>query len=242
MRFQSPLRPARLLRRYKRFLADIRLEDGTEAVAHCPNPGAMTGLAEPGMRIWVERNDDPRRKLRYGWRLTELEDGTLVNIDTSTPNRIVAEALAAGEIPALAAYTTHRAEVRYGRASRADFLLSAPDLPDALVEVKSVTLRRGGRLGEFPDTRTARGARHLAELAAAVGEGRRAVLLYLLGRGDCDEVAVAGDIDPAYAAASDAARAAGVEIIAHSTRIGPEGLTLGPAVPVRPGSGKSRSE
>lgn len=242
MRFQSPLRRARLLRRYKRFLSDILLEDGTQHVAHCPNPGAMTGLAEPGMPIWVEGNDDPRRKLRYAWRLTELPDGTLVNIDTSTPNRIVAEALRSNAVPALAAYGTHRAEVRYGQASRADFLLSGAGLPDVLVEVKSVTLRRAGRLGEFPDTVTARGARHLAELASAAGEGRRAVLLYLLGRSDCDTIAVAGDIDPAYARGAEAARAAGVEMIAHTTQIAPEGLTLGPAVPVRPGSGKSPSK
>lgn len=238
MLFQSPLIPARLIRRYKRFLADVVLPDGSEAVAHCPNPGAMTGLANPGMRVWLERNDDPKKALRYGWRLTELPSGTLVNVDTASPNRLVREALAAGRIAELAAYADHRAEVRYGTASRADFLLSGDGLPDALVEVKSVTLRRNGWLAEFPDTVTTRGARHLAELATAVGEGRRAVLLYLVGRPDCDAVGVAEDIDPAYARASEVARAAGVEVIARDTRLTVEGLEVGDPLPVLRGTGK----
>lgn len=205
MRFQTPLQPARLIRRYKRFLADMHLPDGREVVAHCPNPGAMTGLAEPGMTCWIEANDDPRKKLKYGWRLVEFPGG-LANIDTALPNRIVGEALRAGTIPALAGYTTCRAEVPYGTASRVDFLLSGGPGPDTLVEVKSVTLRREAGWGEFPDCVTTRGAKHLGELAQAAQSGRRAVVLYLLGRTDCTRLRLAADIDPGYARAAAQAR------------------------------------
>ena len=140
MRFQTPLVPARLIRRYKRFLADCRLEDGREVTAHCANPGSMMGLAEPGEKIWLEPNEDPKKKLKFGWRLVDHENGHFTGVDTSVPNRALRAALQAREIPALAAYETVRPEVRYGQNSRIDFLLSQPGLPDAYVEVKSVTL------------------------------------------------------------------------------------------------------
>lgn len=228
MRFQTPLLRATLLRRYKRFLADIRLEDGREVTAHCANPGKMTGLAEPGTRIWAQPNNDPKRKLRYAWKLAELAGGHLACVDTGAANRIVGEALEAGAIPALAGYDSIRPEQRYGQGSRIDFLLQGGVQPDAHVEVKSVTLARQAGLAEFPDTRTERGARHLRDLAAVAQGGGRAVLLYLVQRTDCDRVAVAADIDPAYAAAMDAARAAGVEVLAHRAATRCEEITLGP--------------
>ncbi|MFX0546730.1 DNA/RNA nuclease SfsA [Roseovarius sp. S1116L3] len=231
MRFQTPLLRARLLRRYKRFLADIRLETGEEAVAHCANPGKMTGLAEPGSPIWVECNDDPRRKLRYAWRLAELSGAHLACVDTAAANRVIREALEAGAIPQLAGYDTLRPEQKYGAASRIDFLLQGGAGPDAYVEVKSVTLCRQGSLAEFPDTRTARGTRHLQELAEVARSGQRAVLLYLVQRSDCSHVAAAEDIDPAYAAALAEARASGVEVLAFRARISPQEITLGPALP-----------
>lgn len=233
MRFQTPLVPAVLIRRYKRFLADIRLEDGREVVAHCPNPGAMTGLAAPGTVIWVEPNDDPRKKLKYGWRLCVLAGGHMAAIDTGLANRVVRGALAAGQIDALTGYNDIRPEQRYGAGSRIDFLLRGAGRRAAYVEVKSVTLARQPGLAEFPDTVTARGARHLQELATVAEGGQRAVLLYLVQRSDCDAVTVAADIDPTYAAALHTARAAGVEVLAHRAAITPEGITLGPAVRLR---------
>lgn len=230
MRFPTPLLPARLIRRYKRFLADAVLEDGpgagAEVVAHCANPGSMLGLAEPGTRIWLEPNDDPRKKLRYGWRLVEHGDGHFTGVDTALPNRMVRAALEAGAVPQLAAYSQVIPEQRYGARSRVDFLLRGAGLPDAYVEVKSVTLSRRPGLAEFPDSVTARGARHLEELAQVARQGHRAVLFYLVQRTDCTGFALASDIDPAYAAAARAAQAAGVEVICRACKIDPFGLSL----------------
>jgi len=234
MRFPTPLIRATLLRRYNRFLADIRFDDGTEAVAHCPNPGSMMGLNDPNMQIWVERNDDPKKKLRYGWRLAELPGGHWAGIDTSVPNRVVAEALAAGAIPNLAGYASIRPEQKYGTNSRIDFLLTDPDRPDAYVEVKNVHLRRSDDWAEFPDSVTARGTKHLGDLSAVAATGARAVMLYLVQRTDCTRFRLAPDLDPAYARAFDAARAAGVEMLCHGTHISPTGVTLGARLPVDP--------
>ena len=233
MRFQTPLVPARLIRRYKRFLSDVVLEaDGREVVAHCPNPGAMLGLADRGMRVWVEPNDDPKKKLKYGWRLVELEGGHLAGIDTGVPNKVVGEALRQGSVPGLEAYTGVRAEVKYGENSRIDFLLTEPGLPDAYVEVKNVHLRRTGDLAEFPDCVTTRGAKHLGELSAMVAAGHRAVMLYLVQRTDCAAFDLARDLDPAYGAAFDAARDAGVEVLAMGTRIHHAGVEMGDPIKV----------
>ncbi len=233
MRFQTPLVPARLLRRYKRFLSDIVLEaDGREVVAHCPNPGAMLGLADPGMRVWVEPNEDPKKKLKYGWRLVELPGDHWAGIDTAVPNRVVGEALRAGKIPGLETYSGVRPEVKYGANSRIDFLLTEAGLPDVYVEVKNVHLRRSGDLAEFPDCVTARGAKHLDELSAMVAEGHRAVMLYLVQRTDCARFDLARDLDPGYGLAFDRARAAGVEVIAMGTRIDRQGVEIGKEVEV----------
>ena len=233
MRFSTPLVPARLIRRYKRFLADMRLEaDGREITAHCANPGAMTGLAEPGLRAWLEPNDDPKRKLRYGWKLVELGGGHWAGIDTVLPNRVVREALDGGAVAALAGYRSVRAEVRYGRGSRVDFLLSAPGLPDAYVEVKNAHLSRRPGLAEFPDARTARGLRHLHELSEMAVQGHRAVMLFLVQRTDCTRFSLAADIDPDYAEGLARARAAGVEVLCYDTRIDLSGVTLRRPLPV----------
>jgi sugar fermentation stimulation protein A len=230
MRFQTGLVPARLIRRYKRFLADCRLEDGREVTAHCANPGSMTGLAQAGTRIWLEPNDDPRKKLKYGWRLVDHENGHFTGVDTSLPNRILRDSLQAREIPALAAYTGVRPEVKYGTNSRVDFLLQQDGLPDAYVEVKSVTLCRTASLAEFPDSVTARGAKHMKELAEVARAGHRAVLIYLVQRTDCTHVGIAGDIDPDYAAAHAEATGAGVETLCLGTRISP--VEIGVAAPL----------
>lgn len=232
MRFQTPLVPGRLIRRYNRFLADVTLEDGREVTAHCPNPGAMLGLKEPGLRIWLEPNDDSKKKLKFGWRLAELPGGHMAGIDTSVPNRVVAEALAARAVPALADYDDIRAEVAYGTRSRVDFLARGTGLVDAYVEVKNVHLLREGDWAEFPDSVTARGAKHLRELGAMAEAGHRAVMLYLVQRTDCARVRLAADIDPVYAEAAAEASARGVEMIAHGTRITREGVWLDRPLPV----------
>jgi sugar fermentation stimulation protein A len=234
MKFQTPLVPATLIRRYKRFLSDIQLEDGREVVAHCPNPGSMMGMKDEGMRIWVEPNDDPKKKLKYGWRLAELGSGAMVGIDTSIPNRVVSEALSGGLVSNLAAYSGIRPEVKYGENSRVDFLLTQDGLPDTYVEVKSVTLCREAGLAEFPDSVTARGTKHLHDLIDVVARGQRAVMLYLVQRTDCDRFALAGDIDPKYANTFDLARAAGVEILCYDTHINASGVTIAGPLPVDP--------
>ncbi|MEM1067174.1 MAG: DNA/RNA nuclease SfsA, partial [Pseudomonadota bacterium] len=142
MRFPTPLVPGRLIRRYNRFLSDVVLESGQAVVAHCPNPGSMMGLKDEGLRVWLEPNDDPKRKLKYGWRLVELGAGHWSGIDTGVPNRVVREALEARAVPELAEYATVRPEVKFGEKSRVDFLLRQAGLPDAYVEVKNVHLRR----------------------------------------------------------------------------------------------------
>lgn len=227
MRFQTPLIPATLIRRYKRFLADIRLENGQDVTAHCPNPGAMLGLQDPGMRIWVEPNDDPKKKLKYGWRMAELAGGHFAGIDTSLPNKIVKAALMNRDVSALAAYKTVRPEVNYGENSRVDFLLSEPGLPDAYVEVKNVHLRREGDWAEFPDCVTVRGRKHLEELSKVASTGQRAVMLYLVQRTDCTRFRLAADLDPNYADAFDKAREKGIEIMCFGTNITPDGVEFG---------------
>ena len=231
MEFATPLVPARLIRRYKRFLADIRLEDGREVTAHCANPGSMMGLAEPGAKIWVEPNDDPKKKLKFGWRLVDHENGHFTGVDTSVPNKALKAALLAHQVPGLPDYTHVRPEVKYGQNSRIDFLLSGIG-PDTYVEVKSVTLSRQPGLAEFPDSVTARGAKHLDELAHMVRAGHRAVMFYLVQRTDSDAMTLAADIDPTYAAAFADARAAGVAVLAQSCRITPQAITLGGPIPV----------
>ena len=233
MRFQTPLIPAVLLRRYKRFLADARLACGQEITAHVANPGSMLGLKDEGLKIWLEPNDDPKKKLDYGLRLVSPAEGVLVGVDTSVPNRALRGALEAGSVPGLEGYRTVRPEVKYSRNSRIDFLLQAAGRRDCYVEVKSVTLSRRDGIAEFPDSVTARGAKHLAELAAMVRAGHRAVMLYLVQRTDCHEVTLAADLDPAYAAAFAAAISEGVEVLAFDCRISPEAITLGQTLPFR---------
>jgi len=219
MRFQTDLIPARLIRRYKRFLADCILEDGREITAHCANPGSMMGLADEGMKVWLEPNDDPKRKLNFGWRLIEHENGHFTGVDTSVPNRALRETLEQQRIPELAAYETVRPEVKYGVKSRIDFLLTQDGLPDCYVEVKSVTLSRTVGQAEFPDSVTKRGAKHLLELSNMVAQGHRAVMLYLVQRTDCTSFTLASDIDQVYHAAYLAARDAGVETLCIGTKI-----------------------
>lgn len=230
MRFDTPLVPATLIRRYKRFLADVRLVDGREVVAHCPNPGSMMGLAEPGMRIWLEPNDDPKKKLNFGWRLVEHVDGNFTGIDTGKANKIVAEALADRKIAPLKEYETVRPEVKYGAGSRIDFLLYQGNA-ECYLEVKSATLLRHASLVEFPDSVTKRGAKHLAELSDMVRQGHRAVLLFLIQRTGTEYIDVARDLDAKYGVGYDQAREAGVEFLAYDCEISPQAIDLSQPIP-----------
>lgn len=228
MKFPHPLVPARLTRRYKRFLADAVLADGTDCTVHCPNPGAMLGLARPGAEIWLHPAL-PGRKLAWSWEL-ERVDGHLVGINTNRPNGLAAEAISAGRVPGLEGYAALRREVAAGR-SRFDLRLDGPGRPPCWVEVKNVHLRRGTR-AEFPDCVTLRGARHLDDLAARVAAGERAVMLYVVQRGDCDRFGIAGDLDPGYAQALARARAAGVEVLCHVADVALDGLRLDGPLPL----------
>ena len=218
MLLPAPLIPGRLIRRYKRFLADVALEGGGEVTAHCPNPGAMWGLNEPGIPVWLSRSDKPSRKLAHTLEVVQPREGVLAGINTSRPNALVAEALAEARLPEFAGYATVRREVPYAGRSRVDFLLSGPGRRDCYLEVKNVHMIRAGALAEFPDCVTARGARHMDDLAAMAAAGHRAAVLFVIQMTGAARFALAADIDPGYAAAFARARAAGVEVHVHACR------------------------
>jgi sugar fermentation stimulation protein A len=230
MRFISPLARGVLVQRYKRFFADVALDDGTEITAHCPNPGAMLGLNTPGLRAWVSRSEDPKRKLAHTLELVEA-DGGLVGINTMHPNRLVAEALAADAIPELTGYATHRREVKYGTNSRVDFLPEAPGRAPCWLEVKNCHLRRTGTLAEFPDCVAARSLKHLKELTAMVEAGERAVMLFVVQRMDCDAFSACAELDPAYARGLTEAAARGVEVLVYACEITADGVRLSHRIP-----------
>lgn len=235
MRFRTPLVPATLVRRYKRFLADVVLPSGEEVTVHCANPGSMIGLDRAGARVWLSRSDNAKRKLAYGWELVEVDFGgglELVGVNTSHPNLLALEAIAEGTIPELSGYADVRREVKYGAASRVDFLLAGPDRPPCYVEIKNVHLMRRPGLAEFPDCVTARGAKHMAELAATAAAGARAVVLFLIQIGSAERFSPARDIDPRYGQALDAARQAGVEALAYRCRVTREEIRLDRRVPI----------
>ncbi len=230
MRFPEPLIPGTLIRRYKRFLSDIELAGGETVVAHCANPGSMLGLNAPGSEVWVSKARNPSRKLRYSWELVRV-NGHLVGINASLPNTLAEEALQAGKIPELAGYSSIRREIRYGRNSRIDLLLDGDGKPKCFVEVKNVHLKRGPS-AEFPDAVTARGTKHLHELVDMVDRGARAIMLYVVQRGDCESFTVAADIDPGYAEALKQAREKGVEAICYGCNISLEGIEIESPLPL----------
>jgi sugar fermentation stimulation protein A len=232
MRWPTPLIPGHLVRRYKRFLADVVLEGGGAVTVHCPNPGRMLGLDAPGARVWVSKSGNPARVLPLTLELVEA-DGGLVGINTIHPNRLVEEAIGAGRIAELRGYEVIRREVRYDERCRIDLLLHRSDRPDCFVEVKNVHLKRTAG-AEFPDAVTVRGAKHLGALARQVAAGARAVVVYVVQRTDCADFRIAADIDPVYAASFRAALDAGVEAACYACDISLDGVRLARPLPFLP--------
>ncbi|MEA5446599.1 DNA/RNA nuclease SfsA [Gammaproteobacteria bacterium AB-CW1] len=225
MKFETPLIPGRLIRRYKRFLADVILDDGRRVTAHCPNTGSMLGCKAPGLRVWLSPADRPERRLKWTWELVETGTGALVGIHTGRSNALVAEAIAAGRIPALAGYPHLRREVAHPAGGRTDILLEG-EQGRCWVEVKNVTAAAANGLALFPDAVSRRAARHLAHLIQSVRAGERAVLCFCVQREDVAVVEPAVAIDPAYADALAEASEAGVELMAWGARVSPRRLEL----------------
>lgn len=227
-----PLLLGTLERRYKRFLADVVLDDGQHVTAWCPNPGKMTGCAGPGWRVGLSHSADPKRKLAYTWELAWSPEGSGILVHTGRTNAVAAQALAEDLLPALRGYESHRAEVKVGDHARLDFCLQSAGRPDCWVEVKGVTLptQTPGR-GAFPDAVTKRGRKHLGVLEERVAAGDRAVQLFVLSRSDLDTVTPADWIDPQYGAALRQAASVGVEVLALRTAVSATAVTpLGPGV------------
>jgi sugar fermentation stimulation protein A len=234
MQFRTPLLRGTLIKRYMRFLADIRLEDGTTITATCPNTGSMMGLKEPGLPVWLSTSDSPTRKYKHTWELVEVDLGkgpVLVGINTQHPNKLVEEAIVAGLIPSLTGYAELKREQKYGVNSRIDILLTDPKRGLAYVEVKNVHLGRAPGLAEFPDSVTERGAKHLVELGDMVEAGHRAVMCYLVQRADSRAFSLAPDIDPSYVAAFETAIARGVEVVVVGCRITPTDIVADRILP-----------
>ena len=237
MKFPDPLIPGRLIKRYKRFLADVELESGEIVTAHCANSGSMLSVNEAGAEVWLSPARNPDRKLKFTWEMIRI-GGTLVGINTHLPNAIVAEAIEAAQVPELTGYASLRREVKYGENSRIDLLLEKDGPGEGAkcyVEVKNVTMKRDLSKKapvEFPDAVTARGAKHLAELTNMVRDGHRSVMFYLVQRADGPAFAIAGDIDPAYAKGLAAARSAGVEALCYGCRLSKREITVAGPVPL----------
>ena len=230
MDFPQPLAHGQLVNRYKRFFADVLLDDGAEITAHCPNPGAMLGLNTPGLRVWLSRSDNPKRKLAHTLELVEI-DGGLVGVNTMLPNRLVAEALATDAIPELTGYAVHRREVKYGANSRVDFLLTHPDRAPCWLEIKNCHLSRAPGLAEFPDCVAARSSKHLRELEAMVAAGDRAVALFVVQRTDCQAFSACHELDPTFAAGLDRAADAGVEVLIYGCDMTTGGVAIARPLP-----------
>ncbi|MAJ93504.1 MAG: DNA/RNA nuclease SfsA [Rhodospirillaceae bacterium] len=225
MDFPDPLLRGTLVKRYKRFMADVMLESGDTVTAHCANTGAMLGVQNPGSEVWLSPARNPDRKLKFTWEMIRIGE-SLVGINTAHPNKIVAEAIEAGKIPELSGYGDLRREVKYGTNSRIDILLSEDGKPDCYVEIKNVHLMRDTGVAEFPDSVSTRAAKHQGELANMVEQGARSVTVYLCQREDCDSFRLAADIDPDYARAVKDAKQRGVEAICYACALTPEAISV----------------
>jgi sugar fermentation stimulation protein A len=224
MNFSEPLLRGRLIKRYKRFLADIELEDGCLITAHCPNSGAMQGLTDPGTPVWISRASNPLRKLLYTWQMAEVE-GIFVGMNTANPNQLVEDAIHSGVIVELQGYQSLRREVAYGKNSRIDILLENSSQPLTYVEVKNVHMKRG-KNAAFPSSVTARGAKHMGELTEMVRQGHKAYVVYVVQRNDCDGFEIANDIDPYYGQETVKALENGVDALVYACEVSPERIRI----------------
>jgi sugar fermentation stimulation protein A len=236
VKFAPELQQGELVKRYKRFLADVRTSSGALITMHCPNTGSMLNCQDPGSRLWYSTSDNPRRKYPHTWEIVETAKGDLVGINTGRANQLVDEALEAGMLTELKGYSGYRKEVKFGEErSRIDFLLNGDagrGLPDCYVEVKNVSLGVGGGLGLFPDAVTVRGQKHLRELVAVKSSGQRAVLLFCVQHSGIERVAPADSIDPGYGVLLREAAAAGVELLAYGASLSAREITLSRPLPV----------
>ncbi|STO56435.1 DNA/RNA nuclease SfsA [Grimontia hollisae] len=232
MKFDPPLQPATLLRRYKRFLADVTLAEGSEVTMHCANTGAMTGCATPGDTVWYSTSDNPKRKYANSWELTETRHGHFICVNTAQANRLVVEAINEGGVNELQGYDTLKTEVPYGEEkSRIDILLQSPDREDCYIEVKSVTLLEENGQGFFPDAVTTRGQKHLRELASLAQQGKRAVLFFAVLHTGIEKVSAAKHIDAVYNQLLIEAQAQGVEVICYQAALSPVQMSITKRVP-----------
>ncbi|MEM5529993.1 DNA/RNA nuclease SfsA [Gammaproteobacteria bacterium AS21] len=228
MKYEQKLISAVLVKRYKRFLADVVLEDGSMLTVHCANTGAMTGCAIAGSKVWLSESANLKRKYAFSWELVELEHNAgFIAVNTARANQVVESALFDKKIIELAQYDSFKREVKYGDSSRVDFFLSGAGLPDVYLEVKSVTLHREGDLGAFPDAVTLRGQKHLRELLAVKKSGNRAVLLFCVLHSEIKEVSVADDIDSVYGQLLRDVIKQGVEVYCYSVDMSVTQLELG---------------
>jgi len=226
-----PLVRGTLVKRYKRFLADVILENGTTVTAHCPNTGSMTDCCEPGRPVYLSVHDNPKRKYPHTWELIQMPE-SLVGVNTLVPNRLVKQAVLTGQVAELAGYAEVRSEVRMGARSRVDLMLQDDKRGTCHVEIKNCTMVRDDR-AYFPDAVTTRGLKHLHELAALVSKRNRSVMFYLIQRMDAEEFRPADHIDPAYGKALRQAVAQGVEILAYDVHIDLRGIRLNRRRPCR---------
>ena len=226
-----PLLVGTLIKRYKRFLADVRLKNNRVVTAHCPNSGAMLTCSEPGRPVYISRHNDPRRKLKYTWELIDMPT-SLVGVNTQVPNRLVKHAIETGVIESLSGYETVQPEVKVGQRSRLDLMLSAKDRRPCYVEIKNCTLVTGG-VACFPDAVTTRGRKHLDELMALVAGGNRCAMFFLIQRMDAVSFKPADHIDPEYGKALRKAVKKGVEVLAWDVTIDLKEITLNRPIPCR---------
>ena len=232
MQFDPPLQPAILLKRYKRFLADVVTPDGRELTLHCPNTGAMTGCAAPGDTVWYSTSDNAKRKYAHTWELTETQQGAVICVNTLRANSLAKEAISAGIIPELSGYNQLKSEVKYGdEGSRIDFMLQAEDRPECYIEVKSVTLADQEN-GYFPDAVTLRGQKHLRELMSVAAAGKRAVLLFAVLHSAIERFSPARHIDLKYAQLLNEAQKQGVEVLAYKAELSADNMTLRSSLPI----------